>query len=60
MNRKAFELMTRNPKTVAKEIMASEVLKIMNDKKITNIFVVENNKPVGVVHIHDLLNQGVA
>ena len=40
--------------------MASEVLKIMNDKKITNIFVVENNKPVGVVHIHDLLNQGVA
>lgn len=59
-NRKAFELMTRNPKTVAKEIMASEVLKIMNDKKITNIFVVENNKPVGVVHIHDLLNQGVA
>ena len=52
--------MTRNPKTVAKEIMASEVLKIMNDKKITNIFVIENNKPVGVVHIHDLLNQGVA
>ncbi len=59
-DKKAVDLMTKNPKTVTKDLMASEVLKIMNDKKITNIFVIENNKPAGVVHIHDLLSRGVA
>jgi arabinose-5-phosphate isomerase len=58
--KKASELMTKNPKTISKEIMASEALKIMHDKKITNIFIVENKKPIGVIHIHDLLNNGVA
>jgi arabinose-5-phosphate isomerase len=58
--KKASELMTKNPKTISKDIMASEALKIMHDKKITNIFIVENKKPIGVIHIHDLLNNGVA
>lgn len=57
---KATNLMTKKPKTISKDLMASEALKIMNDKKITNIFVIENGKPIGVIHIHDLLNQGVA
>ena len=57
---KAVELMTKNPKTISPEAMISEALKIMHDKKITNLFVIENNKPVGVIHIHDLLNNGVA
>ena len=52
--------MTKNPKTVSKDIMASEAMKIMHDKKITNIFVIEDKKPIGVIHIHDLLNNGVA
>ena len=60
LEKKAVELMTKNPKTVAKDIMVSSVMKIMNEKKITNIFVVENEKPIGVIHIHDLLNNGVA
>ena len=47
-------------KTITKDIMASEAIKIMNEKKITNIFVIENKKPIGVIHIHDLLNNGVA
>ena len=55
----ANELMTKNPKTVSKNIMASEAMKIMHDKKITNLFVLENGFPVGVIHIHDLLNNGV-
>ena len=53
-------IMTKNPKTISKDVMASEAMKIMHDKKITNIFVLENNKPIGVIHIHDLLNNGVA
>ncbi len=60
LNKKAISLMTKNPKTISKDCMTSEAIKILHDKKITNIFVVENNKPIGVVHIHDLLNQGVA
>lgn len=60
LSEKAADLMTRNPKTIAPEAMTAEALKIMHDKKITNLFVVDNNKPVGVIHIHDLLNNGVA
>ena len=52
--------MTRNPKTVSPNAMTAEALKIMHDKKITNLFVLEGKKPVGVIHIHDLLNNGVA
>lgn len=60
LSEKAADLMTRNPKTIAQEAMTAEALKIMHDKKITNLFVVDNLKPVGVIHIHDLLNNGVA
>ncbi len=59
-NPKAYEIMTKNPITVDKELFASQAIKIMNDKKITNIFVVENNIPIGAIHIHDLLKLGVA
>ena len=59
LNKKALDLMTKNPKTITKDVMASEAIKIMNEKKITNLFVVEDNKPIGVIHIHDLLNNGV-
>lgn len=60
LEEKAVDLMTKNPKTIAPNAMSAEALKIMHDKKITNLFVVENKKPVGVIHIHDLLNNGVA
>ncbi len=59
LEEKAINLMTKNPKTITKDVMASEAMKIMHDKKITNIFVIEDKKPIGVVHIHDLLNNGV-
>lgn len=60
LTKKAIDLMTKNPKTISKDTMAAEAMKIMHDKKITNIFVIEDKKPIGVVHIHDLLNNGVA
>lgn len=59
LDEKAINIMTKNPKTISKDTMASEAMKIMHDKKITNIFVVEDKKPIGVIHIHDLLNNGV-
>ncbi len=60
LEQKASSLMTRNPKTISKDALAPEALKLMHDKKITNLFVVEDKKPIGVIHIHDLLNNGVA
>ena len=63
MNRKASDVMTPNPKTIAPHLMAVEALNLMNNtgKGITQLFVIdENNKPVGVIHIHDCLRIGVA
>ena len=56
----AIDIMTKNPTTATKDMFASEAVKIMNDKKITNMFVVENKKPIGAIHIHDLLKNGAA
>lgn len=60
LEEKASDLMTRNPKTISPDAMTAEALKIMHDKKITNLFVLQDKKPIGVIHIHDLLNNGVA
>jgi arabinose-5-phosphate isomerase len=54
------DVMTKNPKTCRPDQLVSEVIEILNSSKITAIFAVENGKPVGVVHLHDLLRVGVA
>jgi len=56
----AKELMTKNPITISKDALCAEAIRLMNERKITNLFVVENGKPVGTIHIHDLLAQGAA
>jgi arabinose-5-phosphate isomerase len=53
-------VMTRNPKTVQPDQLASEALEIINSSKITALIVAEAGKPVGIVHFHDLLRAGVA
>ena len=57
---KVKELMTKNPVVISKKALSGEAINLMNSKKITNLFVVEDGKPIGVIHIHDLLSQGVA
>lgn len=59
-SRTAAEVMTKSPKTVSPNILAAEAIKILNDKAHTQLFVVEGGKPVGVLHIHDLLRAGIA
>jgi arabinose-5-phosphate isomerase len=54
------EIMTRAPKTVRPDQLASEALAIINASKITALIVAEAGKPVGIVHFHDLLRAGVA
>ncbi|ESQ93028.1 KpsF/GutQ [Asticcacaulis sp. AC460] len=61
MSRKAAEVMHRGPRTIAAGHLAVEALGVMNDRKITCLFVVdEANTPVGLIHIHDCLRAGVA
>jgi len=53
-------VMTRNPKTVRPDQLASEALEILNSSKITALIVAEGKRPVGILHLHDLLRAGVA
>lgn len=52
-------VMTKNCITISKKILAAEALQIMEKHKITSLVIVENNYPIGVVHMHDLLRAGI-
>lgn len=52
--------MTRSPKTIRPDILAAEAVNLMNGKGITQLFVTEDDKPVGIIHLHDCLRAGVA
>jgi arabinose-5-phosphate isomerase len=54
------QVMTRTPKTLRADQLASEALELLNSAKITAAIVVEGGKPAGIVHLHDLLRAGVA
>ncbi|WP_184718138.1 KpsF/GutQ family sugar-phosphate isomerase [Caulobacter sp.] len=55
----ADQVMTRSPLTITPGALAAEALKIMNERRITVLFVVEADQPVGILHVHDLLRAGV-
>ncbi|MGD9980456.1 MAG: SIS domain-containing protein [Hyphomonadaceae bacterium] len=55
----ARDIMTANPKTIAPDAPIADAIAIMNEKRITLLFAVEDGRPVGVVHMHDLLHAGV-
>jgi arabinose-5-phosphate isomerase len=54
------DVMTRNPKVIDRDSLASEALELLNSAKITTLIVTEAGKPVGIIHLHDLLRAGVA
>lgn len=59
----AADVMTRNPKTVPIDMLAEDALMIMNDCKITTVFVMEDRRPdfpAGIVHIHDFVRYGLS
>jgi arabinose-5-phosphate isomerase len=56
----AKDIMTKGPNTIAPNMLASAALERFNSLKRTQMFVVEGGKPVGIVHVHDLLRAGVA
>ncbi len=62
LGKKVCDVMTRNPRTIEADVLAAEALNMMNNtgKGITQLFVLQEGKPIGIIHIHDCLRIGVA
>ena len=63
LSRRVADIMTRSPRTIAPDALAVEALHTMNsvDRPITTLFVVDPDKrPLGILHVHDLLRAGIA
>jgi arabinose-5-phosphate isomerase len=59
LNANVRKIMTKKPKTIAPGMLASAALELLNASRITALFVVDKGKPVGIIHVHDLLRAGV-
>ena len=62
LNKLVADVMTTAPKTIKRQALAAEAVAVMNELKITNLFVVDEKSsvPIGIVHIHDLLKAGIS
>lgn len=62
LSKTVSEVMTKNPKTITPDVLAVEALNVMNNtgKGITQLFVIQEDKPIGIIHIHDCLRAGAA
>ncbi len=60
LERRAREIMTPRPRTIGPRALAVEALGLMNRCAITVLFVVEDDRPVGAIHVHDCLRAGIA
>ena len=52
--------MTNNPKMILKDELAAKALHVMEEFKISSLFIIDNNKkPEGIIHFQDLLKFGL-
>ena len=58
LSRRAADVMTSNPKSIRPQALVAEAVALMNQYSITGLFVVEDGKPEGILHIHDCLRAG--
>jgi arabinose-5-phosphate isomerase len=61
--RRVADIMTKSPRTIGADALADEALHAMNahERPITSLFVVDATaRPLGILHIHDLLRAGIA
>lgn len=59
-NAKASQFMSKNPKTIEVDDLASKALRIMEEFSITSILITDDNsEPMGIIHLHDILKAGV-
>ncbi|MCX5887681.1 MAG: KpsF/GutQ family sugar-phosphate isomerase [Proteobacteria bacterium] len=62
LNKKAQEIMTRNPRVISKDELAAKAVQMMEEFSITSLFILEERgslKPLGILHMHDLLKAGI-
>jgi arabinose-5-phosphate isomerase len=59
LEKKACDVMTPDPLTLPSDTLAASALRMMYERQITSIFVVDNGSVAGIVHIHDLLRAGI-
>ena len=60
LNKSAKEIMKKKPKIIHQEMFVSDALKIMENNKITQVFIVKKHKPIGILHIHDCIELELA
>jgi arabinose-5-phosphate isomerase len=60
LEKTAKEIMTKNPAVIEENMLAVDAIALMNKKSITSLFVANDRKVIGVLHIHDCLRIGVA
>ena len=56
----AEEIMTKKPKTIAPDALVAEALEMVDSRKLNSLIVVQEGKPVGLLHVLDLLRIGAA
>jgi arabinose-5-phosphate isomerase len=56
---KAADMMSQHPKTIEADVLAVEALQIMRELSITQLIVLDNTQYVGMIHLHDLLKEGL-
>ena len=59
LNATTGQIMTRKPKTTTPKTLASSAIETMNASRITALFVVENGRPIGIIHVHDMLRASI-
>jgi arabinose-5-phosphate isomerase len=62
ISEKVSNVMTKKPRTISSDALIADAVNVMNNtgRGITNLFIVEDKKPVGIIHIHDCLRAGVS
>jgi arabinose-5-phosphate isomerase len=56
---KAGDIMGKNPRSINADAMAVEALETMRKNNISQLLVIDNNRYAGVVHLHDLVREGI-
>ena len=55
----AKDIMTKNPKSIASTVLVADALDVLEDYKITQLMVIDNGTYIGVLHLHDILKEGI-
>ena len=58
-DKEAKDIMTQNPKTIDKNDLVVNALELMRKKSITQLPVMENGNYIGMIHIHDIIKEGI-